>query len=444
MFERLTSVDDEYVALEAALSDPEVLADQRMLRDTSRRYKQLGPLVECLRRYRARSEDAEAARELLAGSPAPSAEEREALREELAGAEADLEALEAELKLLLLPTDPNDGKALIMEIRGAEGGEEANLFARDLFEMYQAYAERSGWKVEVLAADPSDRGGYSEVTMIVRGDTAWGHLKFEGGPHRVQRVPVTESQGRIHTSSATVLVMPEAEEVDVDVDDKDLVIDVFRASGPGGQGVNTTDSAVRITHVPSGIVVSMQDERSQLQNKARAMVVLRARLLKRAQEEHDAESSAQRKAQVGGGGRSEKIRTYNFKENRLTDHRIGYTVYRLQEVLAGDLDDLVGALAADERARQLEDERAGLSRGRRHHHVARAVARDGAGVGRAPAGAVVVRDGERRVRRGLHRGARPAGHRADGRPPRCDGGARIEPANRCSTCSATGRSATST
>ncbi len=354
MFERLSSVDDEYVALEAALSDPEVLGDPRRLRDTSRRYKQLGPLVECLRRYRARTDDAEAARELLASTPAPSPDERDGLREELQAAETDIEMLEAELKVLLLPTDPNDGKAVIIEIRGAEGGEEANLFARDLFEMYRAYADRSGWKVEVLAADPSDLGGFSDVTMLVRGDSAWSHLKFEGGPHRVQRVPVTESQGRIHTSSATVLVMPEAEEVDVDIDDKDLVIDVYRASGPGGQGVNTTDSAVRITHVPSGIVVTMQDERSQLQNKARAMVVLRARLLKAAQEEHDAESSAQRRAQVGGGGRSEKIRTYNFKENRLTDHRIGYTVYRLQEVLAGDLDDLVGALSADERARQLE------------------------------------------------------------------------------------------
>jgi peptide chain release factor 1 len=355
MFERLTSVEDEYVALESALSDPDVVGDQRRLRDTSRRYKQLGPLVDCLRRYRVRADDAEAARELLASTPAPSAEERDALRDELTEAEADLEGLEAELKLLLLPTDPNDGKAVIMEIRGAEGGEEANLFARDLFEMYQTYAERSGWKVEVLSADPSDMGGYNDVTMVVRGDNAWSHLKFEGGPHRVQRVPVTESQGRIHTSSATVLVMPEAEEVDIDVDEKDLQIDVYRASGPGGQGVNTTDSAVRITHVPSGIVVTMQDERSQLQNRARAMVVLRARLLKAAQEKHDAESSAQRKSQVGGGGRSEKIRTYNFKENRLTDHRIGYTVYRLQEILAGDLDDLVGALAADERARQLEE-----------------------------------------------------------------------------------------
>jgi peptide chain release factor 1 len=219
--------------------------------------------------------------------------------------------------------------------------------------MYQGFAARKGWGVEVLSLDPSDLGGVNQVTFVVRGDDAWSHLKFEGGPHRVQRVPVTESQGRIHTSSATVLVLPEAEEVDVQLDERDLQIDVYRASGPGGQGVNTTDSAVRITHVPSGIVVTMQDERSQLQNRARALQVLRARLLRLAQEERDTEQSEQRRAQVGGGGRSEKIRTYNVKENRLTDHRIGYTVYRLADVLAGDLDDVVDALGADERARQL-------------------------------------------------------------------------------------------
>src|SRR5690606_21568543 len=273
---------------------------------------------------------------------------------EVDGALDEVADTEQRLRELLLPRDPHAGRAVIMEIRGAEGGEEANLFARDLYDMYLAYAARHHWRVETLSHDPSDLGGVNQVTFVVRGDDAWSRLKFEGGPHRVQRVPVTESQGRIHTSSATVLVMPEAEDVDVDVDDKDLVVDVFRASGPGGQGVNTTDSAVRTTHVPAGIVVSMQDERSQLQNKARAMVVLRARLLKLAQDEADAESSAARRAQVGGGGRSEKIRTYNFKENRLTDHRIGYTVYRLQEILGGDLDDLVAALLADERARQLE------------------------------------------------------------------------------------------
>jgi peptide chain release factor 1 len=268
-------------------------------------------------------------------------------------AEAELTDLEEQLKVLLIPADPNDGKNVIIEIRGAEGGEEANLFARNLFAMYQAYAVRMGWSVEVLSLDPSDLGGLNQVTFVVKGDSAWAHLKFEGGPHRVQRVPVTESSGRIHTSSATVLVLPEAEEVDVEIDPNDLQIDVYRSSGPGGQGVNTTDSAVRITHKPTGITVAMQDERSQLQNRARAMTVLRARLLKAKQDEQAEVLSAERRSQVGGGGRSEKIRTYNFKENRVSDHRIGLTLYKLQLVLAGELDEVVEALMADERARQL-------------------------------------------------------------------------------------------
>ena len=256
----------------------------------------------------------------------------------------------------MVPPDPHAGRDVIVEIRGAEGGEEANLFARDLYDMYRAYAGRHGLKVETLSLDASDLGGVNEVTFSVQGADAWPRLKYEGGPHRVQRVPVTESQGRIHTSSATVLVLPEADEVEVAIDDRDLQVDVFRSSGPGGQSVNTTDSAVRITHVPTGIVVSMQDERSQLQNRQRAMQVLRARLLERAERERDAERSVERRSQVGGGGRGEKIRTYNFKENRVTDHRIGFTIYRLADVLAGDLDDVVAALAADERARQLADD----------------------------------------------------------------------------------------
>ena len=255
----------------------------------------------------------------------------------------------------MVPPDPYAGRNVIVEIRGAEGGEEANLFARNLYDMYVAYAGRHGLKVETLDADTSDLGGLNSVTFTVSGENAWPRMKYEGGGHRVQRVPVTESQGRIHTSSATVLVLPEADEVDVQIDDKDLQIDVFRSSGPGGQSVNTTDSAVRITHVPTGLVVSMQDERSQLQNRIRAMTVLRARLLELAVRERETERSAERRSQVGGGGRGEKIRTYNYKENRLTDHRIGFTIYRLADVLAGDLDDVVTALAADERARQLAD-----------------------------------------------------------------------------------------
>ena len=350
MFDRLASLEDEFVSLEASLSDPAIVSDQRELRTVSKRYKDLAPVVDCIRRRRLLSADEATARELLLGA---SGEDRELWRDELATTEARITALDDELRLLMLPKDPNDGKAVIIEIRGAEGGEEANLFARDMYDMYRAYAASKGWSVEVLSHDPSDLGGINSVTMLINGDTAWSRLKFEGGTHRVQRVPVTESQGRIHTSSATVLVLAEAEEVDVDVDERDLQIDVYRASGPGGQGVNTTDSAVRITHRPTGVVVAMQDERSQLQNRARAMIVLRARLLKLAEDERDAAMSAERRSQVGGGGRGEKIRTYNYKESRLTDHRIGYTVYRLHEVLAGDLDDVVDALAADERARQL-------------------------------------------------------------------------------------------
>ncbi|MFZ9628189.1 MAG: peptide chain release factor 1 [Ilumatobacteraceae bacterium] len=350
MFDRLQSLEDEFVSLEASLSDPDLASDQARLRDVTRRYKDLGPVVDCIRRFRLRQADAEVARELLGEA---TDDEREGLRTELSSAERDLAALEDELRLLMLPKDPNDGRTVIVEIRGAEGGEEANLFARDLFDMYRAFAASKGWAVDVLSEDRSDLGGLNQITFEVRGDTAWSRLKFEGGGHRVQRVPVTESQGRIHTSSATVLVMPEAEEIEVAIDPGDLDIDVYRSSGAGGQSVNTTDSAVRITHKPTGLVVTMQDERSQIQNRARAMTVLRSRLLQLATAERDAALSVERRAQLGGGGRGEKIRTYNFKENRLTDHRIGFTIYRLADVLSGDLDEVVDALAADERARQL-------------------------------------------------------------------------------------------
>jgi peptide chain release factor 1 len=352
MFDRLAHVVDEYENLEQQLSDPDVLSDSDQLRRLSMRYNELGPVVEAYRRLETRRSDAEAAREMLVGAAGP---EREMLVGELDAATADVAALEDELRELMVPSDPHDGKNVIMEIRGAEGGEEANLFARDLYEMYLAYAATKGWKVTTLSSTVSDMGGFNDVTFEVRGDTAWRNLKFEGGPHRVQRVPVTESQGRIHTSSATVTVLPEVDEIDVQIDDRDLDIDVFRASGPGGQSVNTTDSAVRITHRPTGVVVSMQDERSQLQNKARAMLVLRARLFELAERERSDELSAERRSQVGGGGRSEKIRTYNYKENRVTDHRIGFTVYRLAAILAGDLQVVIDALAAEERARLLAD-----------------------------------------------------------------------------------------
>jgi peptide chain release factor 1 len=341
VLERLADLEGEYEEVLARLSDPGVYSDQRNARDLNRRRKDLEAIVVAYRSYRSATEDLGVAKEL-------------GMREEVDLAEARIEALDAELKVLLLPKDPNDDKNVIVEIRGAEGGEEANLFARDLFEMYSRYAERIGLKLEVLGSDASDMGGYNEITFHVKGDGVWTRMKFEGGVHRVQRVPATESQGRIHTSSATVTVLPEAEEVDFEIDPADLKIDVYRSSGPGGQSVNTTDSAVRITHMPTGEVVSMQDEKSQIQNRAKALVVLRARLLKLEQDRLAAELSEQRRGQVGTGGRSEKIRTYNFKENRVSDHRINLTLYKLDKILgAGELDEITEALIADERARQL-------------------------------------------------------------------------------------------
>jgi peptide chain release factor 1 len=366
VLDRLSGLEHEYESVLVQLSDPAVISDQRRLRDASRRHKELEPVVATFREYRAVASDLATAREMLAdlaAAPTPpsstsdpaasDSDDRAMLHHEIDTAEARLHELDDRLKLLLLPTDPNDGKNVIIEIRGAEGGEEANLFARDLYEMYVRYSERKGLAVETLSTDPSDMGGVNQVTFLVKGGDAWSHLKYKGGPHRVQRVPVTESQGRVHTSSATVTVLPEAEEVDVHIEDKDLKIDVYRSTGPGGQSVNTTDSAVRITHLPTGIVVAMQDEKSQIQNRAKAMQVLRARLLKAEQDRQTAELSSARRSQVGGGGRSEKIRTYNYKENRVTDHRIGLTLYKLDKILLGELDDLVDALMADERTRQL-------------------------------------------------------------------------------------------
>jgi peptide chain release factor 1 len=352
VLERLAQIEADYRQLESSLASPEVLNDQAKLRDASRRYKQQTPLVECIRAYQTAEGNAEAASELLDDAKGL---ERQQLQDELSAAQARIAELHERLKVLLLPIDPNDGKNIIVEIRGAEGGEEANLFAHDLFDMYKAYAARQGWAVEVLSLDNSPMGGINQVVLLVKGESAWTRMRFEGGPHRVQRVPITESQGRIHTSSATVMVLPEAEEVDMHIDEKDLQIDVYRASGPGGQGVNTTDSAVRITHRPSGVVVAMQDERSQLQNRLRAMVVLRSRLLKLREEAIAEKASAERKAQVGKGGRGEKIRTYNFKENRITDHRIGFTLYQLQDVLAGNLDPVIEALTTQYQIEQLAD-----------------------------------------------------------------------------------------
>jgi peptide chain release factor 1 len=351
--DRLDDLENEFEEVEARLADPTVLADQSRYAEVARRHHELDAIVSRYRRLRAAEDDLATAREMYADA---SSADREVVRAEIDEAEESIAALDAEIKVLLLPADPNDGKNVIVEIRGAEGGEEANLFARDLFEMYRAYAARQGWRLEVLGSSPSDRGGFSEISFLVKGPAVWTKLKHEGGPHRVQRVPVTESQGRVHTSSATVTVLPEAEEVDVHIDPNDLDIDVYRSSGPGGQSVNTTDSAVRITHRPTGMVVAMQDEKSQIQNRAKALQVLRARLLKAEQDRQNAELSDARRDQVGGGGRSEKIRTYNVKQNRVTDHRIELDLYKLDKVLTGELDEIVDALVADERSRQLQDQ----------------------------------------------------------------------------------------
>jgi peptide chain release factor 1 len=352
VLERLAELDREFHETEARLGDPDLIADQPRFQQVAKRYRELAPIVERSRELSARRADLEVAKQML---PDAAGDERDILRAEIDAAEAAIARLTDELRVLLLPRDPNDERNVIVEIRGAEGGEEANLFARDLYEMYRAFAARHGWSVDELGSDPSDLGGFNEVTFAVKGDGVWGRMHLEAGPHRVQRVPVTESQGRVHTSSATVTVLPEAEEVDVDIDPNDLRTDVYRSSGPGGQSVNTTDSAVRLTHLPTGIVVSMQDEKSQIQNRAKALQVLRSRLLKAEQDRQAAEASAARRGQVGGGGRSEKVRTYNFKENRVTDHRIGLTLYKLDKVLAGNLDEISDALVADEQARRLAE-----------------------------------------------------------------------------------------
>ncbi len=351
--DRIAALEGEYEAVERDLADPATLSDPDRLRDLSRRHKELGEIVRTWRVLTAARADVSTAREMLTES---SGDERELMRQELEEAEAQVSECEEQLQTLLLPKDPNEGRSVIMEIRGAVGGDEANLFARNLYDMYLRYAANQKWKVEVLSEDASDKDGINEAVFVVKGPDAYLRLEHEGGTHRVQRVPATEAKGRIHTSTATVTVLPEAEEVDVEIDPNDLKIDVYRSTGPGGQSVNTTDSAVRITHIPTGTVVAMQDEKSQIQNRAKAMVVLRSRLLKAEQDRQAAEMSAQRRGQVGSGSRTDKIRTYNFKENRVTDHRINLTLYKLDQILAGDLAELTDALMADKRGRQLEGE----------------------------------------------------------------------------------------
>ncbi|HEY1651663.1 MAG TPA: peptide chain release factor 1, partial [Acidimicrobiales bacterium] len=338
MFEdRVAALEAEFDATEKELADPATLSDPDRLRDLSRRHKELGEIVRAWHELTAARDDLSTAREMLTEA---SGDDRELMRSEVEETEVSVASLEERLQNLLLPKDPNEGRNVIMEIRGAVGGDEANLFARVLFDMYQRFAANEKWKVELLSLDESDKDGINEAVFSVKGQDAYVRLEHEAGTHRVQRVPVTEAKGRIHTSTATVTVLPEADEVDVQIDPNDLKVDVYRSSGPGGQSVNTTDSAVRITHLPTGTVVAMQDEKSQIQNRAKAMVVLRARLLKAEQERQAAEMSAQRQGQVGAGNRGDKIRTYNYKENRVTDHRINLTLYKLDQIVAGDLVEL--------------------------------------------------------------------------------------------------------
>ncbi|MEO8106633.1 MAG: peptide chain release factor 1 [Actinomycetes bacterium] len=352
MFDQIDVLVDEYADLERQLADPSVHTDVGRARTLGRRYAELGPIVSSYRQWRSLGDDAEAARELVAEDPA--------FTDEAARIDAEREIVTLRLTELLLPRDPDDDKDVILEVKAGEGGDESALFAGDLLRMYLRFAERQGWKAEVLGAQESDLGGYKDVAVAIKtkgpitpGEGVWASLKYEGGVHRVQRVPVTESQGRIHTSAAGVLVLPEAEDVDVDIDQNDLRIDVYRSSGPGGQSVNTTDSAVRITHVPTGIVVSCQNEKSQLQNREQALRILRARLLAAKQEEADREASAARRSQVRTVDRSERIRTYNFAENRISDHRVGFKAYNLDQVLDGDLSAVIDACQRADREAEL-------------------------------------------------------------------------------------------
>ena len=352
MFEAVEGMLTEHAELEGRLALPETHADARLARTLNRRYAELNAVIATWREWQQYGDDADAARELAGDDPA--------FADEAASLDEQREEAAERLRRLLVPRDPADDKDVLLEVKSGEGGEESALFAGDLLRMYGRYAERRGWKTEILDATESDLGGYKSVTVAVKasgatepGQTPYALLKFEGGVHRVQRVPVTESQGRIHTSAAGVLVMPEAEQVDVEINENVLRIDVFRSSGPGGQSVNTTDSAVRITHVPTGIVVSCQNEKSQLQNKEQAMRILRARLLQAAQEAADAEASDARRSQVRTVDRSERIRTYNFPENRITDHRIGYKAHNLDQVLDGAIGPLLDALAEQDIAERL-------------------------------------------------------------------------------------------
>jgi peptide chain release factor 1 len=355
MHDKLAELEATHEQLTLKLADPEVLSDQAQYRDTNKALSEISHVVQLYRRLKKLEEEKRGAEEMLASLPrddelyALAVEERDGLTEKVA-------ELDAEIQVELIPRDPNDARNVVLEIRAGTGGNEATLFASELFRMYSRYAEQQGWKIDILDLSESEVGGVKDVEAIVEGKGAFSRLKFEGGVHRVQRVPQTEASGRIHTSAVTVAVLPEAEEVEVEVDEKDLRIDRFCSSGPGGQGVNTTYSAVRLTHLPTGLVVSCQDERSQIKNKAKALRVLKSRLLQIEQEKAQAGVTAERRKMVGSGDRSEKIRTYNFRENRITDHRIGLTIHQLQTVLEGHLDPVIDPLTSHFQAKRLQEE----------------------------------------------------------------------------------------
>ncbi|TYS70074.1 peptide chain release factor 1 [Sutcliffiella horikoshii] len=352
VFDRLQAVEMRYEKLTELLSDPEVISDTKKLREYSKEQSDMQETVEAYREYKAVKEQLDDAKAMLEDKL--DADMREMVKEEIAELEEQQENLADRLHILLLPKDPNDDKNVIMEIRGAAGGDEAALFAGDLYRMYSRYAEAQGWKTEVMEAASTGVGGYKEIIFMITGKGAYSKLKFENGAHRVQRVPETESGGRIHTSTATVAVLPEAEEVEIEIHDKDIRVDTFASSGPGGQSVNTTMSAVRLTHIPTNTVVSCQDEKSQIKNKEKAMKVLRARVYDKFQREVQAEYDANRKQAVGTGDRSERIRTYNFPQNRVTDHRIGLTIQKLDQILQGKLQEVIDALIMEDQALRME------------------------------------------------------------------------------------------
>lgn len=357
MFEKLAVMEQKYEEISARLSEPETVSDNKLYTKLMRDYKNMTPIIEKYRQYKTAENSYNEAKELL-DEGGLDKDFREMAQSEFEEAKSDMDTCTQELKVLLLPKDPNDDKNVIIEIRGGAGGEEASLFANSLYRMYTMYAEARGWKQEILSANPTELGGFKEISFSITGEGAYSRLKYESGVHRVQRVPETESQGRIHTSTVTVAVLAEADEVELEINPTDLKIDYFRASGAGGQHINKTESAVRITYLPTNVVVECQDERSQHKNKDKAMKILRSRVYEAMQQEQDAKIASERKMQVGTGDRSERIRTYNYPQGRLTDHRIGLTIYRLEDILNGNLDEVFDALATADQAAKLANQEA--------------------------------------------------------------------------------------